>query len=82
MSSNLMTNTLHLSYWDQVVLRRLLFRGQKRCLKDIERSEERGWQPEPGHVDISKETLKIIDSLLERIPDPGPIQVVTHVGGE
>lgn len=65
------TLTLHLSYWDQVTLRRLLFRGKKRCERDLERQEERGWQPEPGKTNVAAVTLRNIDSLLERLPDPG-----------
>jgi hypothetical protein len=75
------TRTLHLSYWDQVVLRRLLFSKQNRCEKEIEKNRERGWEPEPGRIDISSATLKVVNSLLERLPDPGVIEAVTHTGG-
>lgn len=76
------SRTIHLSYWDQVVLRRLLFRQKNRCLKDIERSAARGWKPEPGKMDISKVSLEHVEAMLLRIPDPGELQVVTNVGGE
>ena len=64
--------SLHLSYWDQVTLRRLLFRGRRQAQKDIERQDARGWQPEPGCVNIPELTLQNIDGLLARLPDPGP----------
>ena len=61
--------TLYLSYWDQVTLRRLLWRGRSRALRDIERNKERDWKPEPGCADISAETLKNIDGILARMPN-------------
>lgn len=76
------TLTVHLAYWDQVLLRRLLLRARKKCEKDMEKQKERNWQPEPGKLNLAVVQMAHIDELLPMIPDPGPLERVTNVGGE
>lgn len=64
------SNNDDLTYWERVTARAALFRYKKRCERDVARQEERGWKPEPGAVDIPRERLKHIESLLTKITDP------------
>jgi hypothetical protein len=53
---------------------RVLRRGLKRLTyevkSNIRRNERAGWQPEPGKLDVAREMLGTIDSLLDRLPFP------------
>ena len=70
MSDDKDDQTVMLTYWERVTARGALFRQKRRCEKDIERQIERGWEPQPGCVDIPRERLRHVDSLLSKITDP------------
>jgi len=69
--------TLHLSFSEVRAIRRGLKRLRYETRKSVERGDREGWKPEPGRLDVNRETIKTIDSLLDRLPitdypvDPG-----------
>lgn len=62
---------ISLSHREVKTLRRALKRQRRESLKEQQRNQRTGWQPEPGRENVVDHMLQTIDDLLDRLPHPG-----------